>query len=67
MAFYLTNLEDLADDISFAHNTFVEESEVNDAILLIQQLEPQGLAKTLPHIYFSSLKTIFLRLQKSQK
>jgi len=60
--------EDLADDISFAHNTFVEESEVNDAILLIQQLEPQGLASKNPASYlFFQLKNNFSSLAEKSK
>jgi RNA polymerase sigma-54 factor len=60
--------DDLADDISFAHNTFVEESEVNEAILLIQQLEPQGLASKNPASYlFFQLKNNFSSLAEKSK
>lgn len=60
--------DDLADDISFAHNTFVEESEVKEAILLIQQLEPQGLASKNPASYlFFQLKSNFSSLAEKSK
>ncbi len=61
-------LEDLADDISFAQNTFVKESEINDAIILIQQLEPQGLASKNPASYlFFQLKNDFSPLAENSR
>jgi len=36
-------LNDLADDISFAHNLFVDVEELKDILLLIQKLDPPGI------------------------
>jgi RNA polymerase sigma-54 factor len=37
------SLEDLADDLSFAHNTFVEVTELEEILGIIQQLDPPGV------------------------
>lgn len=60
--------EDLADDISFSQNSFVEESEVKEAIAVVQQLEPQGLAsKNLASYLFFQLKNDFSSLAEKSK
>lgn len=41
--FLSTDLDTLADDISFSKNVFYNESEMQEALSLIQQLDPPGL------------------------
>src|SRR5689334_12097198 len=38
------SLEDLAEDISFKHNKWVEPEEIGRVLLMVQQLEPVGIA-----------------------
>lgn len=53
------SLDDLADELSFVHNKFVEESELEEVLEKIQKLEPVGIgARSLKECLLLQLQSV---------